>query len=289
MRVLVTGAAGFIGNHLGRRLHTAGHEVLTDDKRWGTSTTSPVWLNLRRLDGVDVIVHCGANCSTADSIRNPAADFVDNAVGTFNVVEGSRRAGGIPIIFMSTIKVEPGHDGLVAPLGLSKRIGEDYLRLYGTLYDVPSVINRPSTVYGPGQDGTPDSGWFTWFIKASLTNQTIDLAGDGTQSRDVLYIDDMVNLLVDQVEHFWEYAAAGAARSVRPWYAVGGGAGNTVNLNELLETLDHTNIRHVPRLPGDLDQVVSDIRHVRSVRGWQPTVGWRDGLNRTLTHLKEHL
>ncbi|WP_141746063.1 NAD-dependent epimerase/dehydratase family protein, partial [Streptomyces sp. EN27] len=189
------------------------------------------------------------------SLGDPGWDFHHNAVGTFNVCQAARAAGNIPVIYTSTVKVHPGADGKVAPLGLSKRIGEDYLRLYDDLYGLPSVILRPSTVYGPGQDGTAESGWVTWFLRALYNRQQITVHGDGTQSRDILHIDDFTTLLVDIAENFDDY------RSAEP-YDVGGGAENELSLLDLLklweaDTGTRPDVVHDERLPGDLQRVVT--------------------------------
>lgn len=275
MRVLVTGGAGFIGSHLVAHLRAAGHQLQVCDKRRGTPTTDMPMLQstLRRFEP-DRIVHLGASCSTAISLSNPGRDFVDNAVGTFNVAEAARQAGGVPVLYVSTVKVRPGADGLIAPLGLSKRVGEDYLRLYGDLYRLPWIIDRPSTVYGPGQDGSPEAGWVSWFLRAAMERRPITIHGDGTQSRDILHVDDMARLLLDQVEHFDDYAG-------QSW-DVGGGADNEVTLLGLLAGLEYSNFTHGERLPGDLQRVVIDNGPVSAVRGWRPTVGWRDGVRATL-------
>ncbi len=281
MKVLVTGAAGFIGSHLVRQLDARSHTAASADKRHGRPTTD-LGTFTRTVEAVEpeVIVHLGASCSTSASLADPAADFHDNAVGTFNVAEAARQAGGIPVLFTSSVKVYPGADGNVAPLGLSKRVGEDYLRLYGALYGLPSVILRPSTVYGPGQDGSPEAGWVTWFLRAALERQEITIHGDGTQSRDILHIDDFTRLLVDIVEHFDAY------QSSTP-YDVGGGPRNEVSLLDLIHGLETAvggrhPVVHDARLPGDLQRVVTDNTAISGVRGWAPEVSWADGVRETL-------
>lgn len=282
MNILVTGAAGFIGSHLYTRLGERGHTVVPVDKRHGRSTSDLDFLRCVVGDTrPDVIVHLGASCSTSRSLTSPAADFHDNAIGTFNVAEAARRAGGIPVLYTSTVKVHPGTDGLIAPLGQSKLVGEQYLRLYRDLYGVPSVTLRPSTVYGPGQDGSPESGWVTWFLRAFWERRQITIHGDGTQSRDILHIDDFTTLLVDIVEHFDDYS-----RHPEP-YDVGGGPDNELSLLDLLhvwetDTGGRADVIHDERLPGDLQRVVTDNTEVTAVRGWTPTVNWLDGVRRTL-------
>lgn len=271
MRVLVTGSGGFIGGHLARVLTERGHEVSEMERNDGASTSE--WSTIRhfmRRFEPEVIAHLGANCSTAVSLREPELDFRLNAIGTFNVCEAARQFGNVPVVFTSTCKVIPGADGKLAPLGASKRVAEEYLNLYHKVYDVPVVINRPSTVYGPGQNGNSDAGWFTWFINAALKGKQIKLAGDGSQSRDVLYVSDMVDLLVDQVENHSLYAGG--------TYAVGGGPANEVSLITLLEILEHSDIQFVPRLPADLDRVVTDNSAVTAINGWRPKVDWVSGM-----------
>jgi CDP-paratose 2-epimerase len=285
VKILVTGAAGFIGGHLVQQLAACGHSVVGVDKRTGWPAANlPALQSAVEAASPDVIVHLGASCSTSASLADPAQDFLDNAVGAFNVCEAARRAGGIPVLFTSSVKVYPGPDGLIAPLGQSKLVGEQYLRLYGDLYGLPHVILRPSTVYGPGQDGTAESGWVTWFLRAFLARQQITIHGDGTQSRDILHIDDFTALLVDIVENFAAYQGR--------TYEVGGGPDNEVGLLDLLRRLELStgacpDVVHDKRLPGDLQRVVTDNAPVAAVRGWKPAVSWVDGVRSTLDWMGE--
>lgn len=280
MNILVTGAAGFIGSHLTTALQDRGHTVIAVDKRHGSPTTElDAFQEALEATQPELIVHLGASCSTQTSLRDPAADFTANAVGTFNVAEAARRAGGIPVLFTSSVKVHPGPDGLIAPLGQSKLVGEQYLRLYGDLYGLPHVILRPSTVYGPGQDGTAEAGWVTWFLRAFWNRQQITIHGHGDQTRDILYISDFTALLVDITEHFDAYQGH--------TYDVGGGPDNELGLLELLHRLElETGTRvdtvHDAPLPGDLQRVVTDNTAISSVRGWKPTTPWIDGVRSTL-------
>jgi CDP-paratose 2-epimerase len=280
VNILVTGAAGFIGGHLVQQLAACGHNVTGVDKRtgWPAADLSALQSAVEAASP-EVIVHLGASCSTSASLADPAADFLDNAVGAFNVCEAARRAGGIPVLFTSSVKVYPGPDGLIAPLGQSKLVGEQYLRLYGDLYGLPHVILRPSTVYGPGQDGSPEAGWVTWFLRAFFERKQITIHGDGTQSRDILHIDDFTALLVDIVENFDAYQGR--------TYEVGGGPDNEVGLLDLVHAWEidsgtRPDVVHDERLPGDLQRVVTDNTAVTAVRGWKPAVSWVDGVRSTL-------
>jgi nucleoside-diphosphate-sugar epimerase len=287
VNILVTGAAGFIGSHLYTALAERGHTVTPIDKAHGRSTSDRDFLHwVVEESRPDVIAHLGASCSTSRSLTDPAYDFHHNVIGTFNVAEVARRFDGIPVVFTSSVKVNPGADGKIAPLGLSKRVGEDYLRLYRELYGLPSVILRPSTVYGPGQNGSAEAGWVTWFLRAFHDHKPITIHGDGSQSRDILYIDDFTSLLVDIVEHHADYSAYPEP------YDVGGGPDNEVGLLELLHRLEAETgtqhpVTHDERLPGDLQRVVTDNSAISGVRGWKPATHWTDGVRETLNWIGE--
>ncbi len=272
MNILVSGSAGFIGSHLVDRLKP--HYGVTEmDKKLGSTTA-----DYRQLydkvaqDRPDIIVHLGANCSSQVSLRTPMTDFTDNVIGTFNVCEVARQLD-VPVIFNSTMKVYPGDDGLIPPYGLSKLTGESYLKMYGRIYNLPYIVNRPSSVYGSRQDGSEDGGWFTWMIKAALENKQITLFGNGEQSRDMLYIDDCIDLLVDQIENFDLYQ--------NQEFDFGGGIENEVSLNQLLNELDYHNTKTDVRLPGDVKRFVAGYDKISQVNGWKPKVSWHEGLERT--------
>jgi len=277
-RVLVSGHQGFMGQHLIKRLNELGYYTFGIDKKNFTSTAD--WEYLKRLVDwkPDFIVHLGANCSSQISLREPRMDFVDNALGTVNVCELSRLCGNVPIIFNSTMKVYPGEDGIIPPYGQSKIIGETYLRLYNQLYGVPYVINRPSSVYGPLQDGSDDGGWVTWFIKAKCTNKMINLYGDGTQSRDILYIDDIIDILVDEIKHFDLYKNND--------FDFGGGIENELSLNELLDYINYHNTQFKPKLKGDVQRFICDNKKIHELTGWKPKVTWQEGVDETLKYFE---
>ena len=274
-KILVTGSEGFIGGHLFNRLPNA----VGMDKKNGTSTSDYDVLRATiERHHPDIIVHLGANSSTQISLLDPHMDFIDNVVGTFNVCEIAR-LHNIPVIFNSTMKVYRGDDGIITPYGLSKQIGEEYLRMYNELYGLEYVINRPSSVYGPNQEGSEDGGWFTWFIKASIQNKTITLFGDGTQTRDVLYIDDHIDLLEDQIKNFDLYKNRD--------YNFGGGFLNVLSLNDLLKFLQYDRIIEGKKLPGDVQHFSNDNVIISSINSWEPKVDWVEGLARTKNWLTQ--
>jgi nucleoside-diphosphate-sugar epimerase len=282
LRILVTGAAGFIGSVLVEAATKAGHYVAVMDKKWESSTAEPGYVEHRiRQHNIDIIVHLGASCSSQLSIRDPESDFTDNVVGTFRVCEAARKFD-LPVIFNSTMKVVRGRDGKITPYGESKLFGERYLDMYRALYGIGYVINRPSSVYGPGQVGTEDGGWVTHFMRCALQKKPIFLWAPRDNSRDVLYVDDHVRLLLDQVENFPQYA--------NRTFSSGGGSSNELSIGELLDWLEkHVGtviIKSASMLPGDVPRVVNSNADVTAVNGWKPEVHWTVGLTKTLEWMK---
>lgn len=276
MNIVVTGYRGFIGTKLADKLLRLGHEVAGLDKKEGHSTAilknafAPI---NGGMPDPDIIVHLGASCSTARSLDDPLSDFTDNAVGTINVCEFARRTQ-TPVLYTSTCKVYPNPQGLRTPYGVSKLIGEMYLNEYNAAYGVEYIINRPGTIYGPDQQGSPESGWVSWFINASQHNSPITVYGDGNQTRDLLYVDDYVDLLIDQIDHFDLYK--------NRTYDVGGGIENEVSLLQLLGFLKYRNFEFAPERLGDVKRFVSDNKAITAVNGWRPRITWQEGMVKAL-------
>ena len=153
MRVLVTGCRGFIGSHF---ISKFGYKVGGVDKKDGIDITSNKFLFDAYKWKPSLIVHLAANCSTAKSLENPVDDFQNNVVGTLQVCELARITGA-KVLYTSTCKVQPNDEGIRTPYGLSKYVGELYLQEYSKLYGFEYIINRPGTIYGPGQKGSPES------------------------------------------------------------------------------------------------------------------------------------
>ncbi len=170
--------------------------------------------------GADVIVHLAGQVAVTTSVTNPREDFEVNALGTFNVLEAARLSGKKPIlIYSSTNKVYGGMDDVEvvedetrwhykdltfgaseaqaldfhSPYGCSKGTGDQYVRDYYRIFDIPTVVLRQSCIYGPRQFGVEDQGWLAWMIIAAVTGKKITIFGDGKQVRDVLHVDDLLN------------------------------------------------------------------------------------------------
>ncbi|MFY9570068.1 MAG: NAD-dependent epimerase/dehydratase family protein, partial [Blastocatellia bacterium] len=250
-----------------------------------------------------LILHLAGQVAVTTSVTDPRSDFESNALGTFNVLEATRKAGiKAPFVFASTNKVYGGmedahaveRDGRYAyadlpngvsedrnldfhsPYGCSKGAADQYVRDYHRIYGLNTVVLRQSCIYGYRQFGVEDQGWVAWFIIASILGRSITVYGDGKQIRDVLFIDD----LLDAFD-----AARLRIRSVAGRvYNIGGGQRNTLSLLDLLAYLEKKRGEPLPYTSGDWragDQrvYVSDIRLASRELAWSPRVGWRSGLD----------
>lgn len=316
-RVLVTGAAGFIGSWTASAFAGRGDEVLAIDNfsRRGNDENS-AWLTARhglkiqRLDvrdadaveGTvkafvpDVIVHLAAQVAVTTSVTHPRLDFETNALGTFNVLESTRKFAPESIfIFASTNKVygglsdafqEPSVDGqryslphpasqgvseshpldFHSPYGCSKGAADQYVRDYSRIFGLRTFTFRQSCIYGPRQFGIEDQGWVAWFVIAALLGKQVSVFGTGNQVRDLLHVDDLVNLYLRTADQ--TMVASGV-------YNVGGGPRRTMSLLELIDYLLSRGINIQPSFaeerPGDQAIFVSDISRVSRDLGWEPT------------------
>jgi CDP-paratose 2-epimerase len=264
--------------------------------------------------GVDVIVHLAGQTAVTTSVSDPRADFEHNAWGTFNVLEAARQAGTHPtVLYSSTNKVYGGMEEIEiveqetryayrtlalgvpedqpldfhSPYGCSKGAGDQYVRDYARIYDLPTVVFRQSCIYGPRQMGVEDQGWVAWFVIAAALGRPITIYGDGKQVRDVLFIDDLLDAYDAAVERI--DAVAGEI------YNLGGGFANTISVwrefGPLLERMTERSIdvSYADWRPGDQRVYISDIRKARRDLDWLPQVGVETGLQRLYDWVTDHL
>lgn len=259
----------------------------------------------RAAANVDVIYHLAAQVAVTTAVQDPRHDFDVNALGTFNVLEGARLSERKPIVlYASTNKVYGGMEEVAvvqndtgyayrdyphgiseaqsldfhSPYGCSKGTGDQYALDYARIYGLPTVVFRQSCVYGPRQFGVEDQGWVAWFTIAAVTGKPITIYGDGKQVRDVLWVDDLLDLFGAAVARI--DVAAGQA------YNIGGGPANTLavwsELGPVLETLmgRPIQVRYDNWRPGDQRIFVADIRKAERELGWSPKVAKGEGVRR---------
>nr|HRU07492.1 NAD-dependent epimerase/dehydratase family protein [Candidatus Brocadiia bacterium] len=217
MRCLVTGGAGFIGSNIARRLLALGHTVhIVDNLSTGKTSNIPpaalfdnLDINAPELRDVialakpDVIFHEAAQVNVRKSVEDPAYDARQNVLGSINLLEAARAAKVAKIIYASSggacygepARLPATEDTPVNPLcpyGASKYCVEKYVELYGRLHGQRYTILRYANVYGPGQDPHGEAGVVAIFCEALLQGKQPRIFGDGTKTRDYVYIDDVV-------------------------------------------------------------------------------------------------
>lgn len=306
---LVTGGAGFIGSHLARRLLLDGHRVrVLDNFSTGSRDNLDGLLadieliegDLRDLDrlraavqGIEVVFHQAALPSVARSLADPIATHENNATGTLNLLVAARDAGVRRLVAASSSSlygdapVECKREDLPiaprSPYAVSKLAAEQYCRSFAIGYGMETVALRYFNVFGPRQD--PDSPYAAVvprFITAMLRGDRPIMFGDGRQSRDFTYIENVVeaNLL-----------AAAAPRAAGEVINVA--CGDSYSLLDLMDNLNSILDRRVEPLfaearPGDVRHSRADISKAGELLGYSPRVRFLEGLRRTVEWHDQH-
>jgi len=312
MKALVTGAAGFVGSTLSEALLEAGHEVVgvdcfldyykreikegnlakareSDSYRFVEASLVDADLS-GVLEGVDWVFHQAAQAGVRASWGEDFRIYSDNNVyATQRLLEAARDSGVAGFVYASSSSVYGDTDDLpmretsatapVSPYGVTKLAGEHLARLYWVNYRVPVVALRYFTVYGPRQ--RPDMA-FHRFARAVLEDSEITLYGDGTQSRDFTFVDDIVRANIAAVES----NARGAV------FNIGGGSRTTVN--EVIATIGEI-VGREPRVnrletqKGDVKHTAADTSAAQRELDYRPRIGLREGLEREVAWVRSLL
>jgi UDP-glucose 4-epimerase len=308
---LVTGGAGFIGSNIAHELVRRGHRVrVLDNFATGrranlTGIESRVELiegDLRRLadvekavEGVEVVLHQGALGSVPRSVADPLATHEANVTGTLHVLWASRAAGVRRVVYASSSSVYGDtptlpklEDMLPAPLSpyaVSKLAGEHYGTVFAGVYGLETVSLRYFNVFGPRQDPASEyAAVIPKFIRAMLRGERPAIFGDGTQSRDFTYVDNVVtaNLLAAE-------APAGALRGAVCNVACGEHS-TLLDLVAALNGLLGTRLEPIfrPRRPGDVLHSHAAIGRAEALLGFRPSVRFAEGIRRTVEWMQAH-
>ncbi len=310
MRALVTGAAGFIGSTLVDRLLADGHSVvgldnfasgratniehLSDESEFFFVEADIVTADLDAVLGEyhpEVVFHLAAQIDVRRSVTDPQFDASVNVVGTVRLAEAARKAGvrkvvhtssggsiyGVPTTFPTSEEIQPDPH---SPYAASKVTGEIYLNTFRHLYDLDCSHIAPANVYGPRQDPHGEAGVVAIFSQALLEGKPTKVFGDGSNTRDYVFVGDVVDAFVK---------ASGGA-----------GGGQRFNVGTGVETSDrelHTAVAKAvgtaddpeffpPRL-GDLKRSCLDVGLAEKVLGWRPQVTLEEGIQRTVDYFRE--
>jgi len=303
MRYLVTGGAGFIGSNTVDELVRRGHSVVVLD-----DLTSGKEENLTEVRGkitflkgsvtdleavqkaivqAEYVIHLAARTSVPRSVKDPLDTNRINVEGTLNVLLAARDHKVKRVVFAASSsaygetatlpKTESMRPEPISPYGVSKYVGELYAQTFGRCYGMENVCLRYFNIFGPRQDpDSPYSGVLSRFAKAFLQEEPPLVFGDGEQTRDFTYIDNAVqaNLLACEAS-----GASGGVFNI--------GTGDRVSLNHTLETLRRISgkkleAKYEPPREGDIRDSQADISRAREILGYEPTVRFEEGLERTL-------
>jgi UDP-glucose 4-epimerase len=315
MKILVTGGAGFIGSHIVDALLAAGHEpAVLDDLSSGSRDNLPAGVPLHVADIVDTaavakvfdaerpdaVCHQAAQMSVSRSVREPLFDAQVNCIGLINVLDAAARIGCRRFVFASSGGVfygdvtvpapESTPPNPVSPYGITKWVGERYLRFYATEHGMTAVALRYSNVYGPRQNPHGEAGVVAIFSKKLLAGQPATINGDGRYVRDYVYGPDVARANLLALTAACPDCAPGTLTSLN----IGTGVGTDVNELEAAiraavaaecrrrgRTADLPPPVHGPARAGDLRSNLVDASLAGRVLGWQPAVGLDDGITRT--------
>jgi UDP-glucose 4-epimerase len=309
--VLVTGGAGFIGSHLADRLLAEGMRVISVDdlttgrianlseaRGYGKEFT---FFNMDvRADGLnalferhrpEVVFHLAAQSGVRPSLDDPAKDASINVMGTLNVLDCAVRTGVKKIVYAAsggTIYGEPKRIPVkesaaqgshpASPYGISKKVAVDYLSFYQRYRGLDYTALALGNVYGPRQDPYGEAGVVAIFAARMIAGEACTIFGDGNQTRDYVFIDDVVHGFVRAVER-------GSGKLVN----IGTGLETSVNglYKQLAETIGYTGEPGTgPLPPGELRRIALDISLAPSAIGWKPWTHLEDGLGETVAYLK---
>jgi len=302
MRHLVTGGAGFIGSNIVDELVQRGHDVaVLDDLSTGKEANlagvrKKIDLHIGSVTdlaaaqsacrGADYVIHLAARTSVPRSVENPLDTNHVNIDGTLNVLVAARDAKVRRFVYAASSsaygetpmlpKVETMQPEPISPYGVTKYVGELYAQVFGRVYGLENASLRYFNVFGPRQDPTSQySGVLSRFMLAVIEGKPPVIFGDGEQSRDFTYVENIVDETLRACE------ASGASGKV-----FNGGTGARITLNEVLKLLEKItgakiSAKYDPPRSGDILHSQADISLARKVLGYEPRVGFEEGLRRT--------
>jgi UDP-glucose 4-epimerase len=305
LRVLLTGGAGFIGRWVLHRLLEDGHQVwVLDDLSNGREANiaefrshpglkafvkgsilnESVLADLFIENKFDICYHLGASINVQDSIDDPRTTFNNDTVGTFYILEQCRRHN-VKVVFMSTCMVydrcmddtgitEEHPIKPASPYAGAKIAAENMVLSYYHAYGLPTVVIRPFNTYGPYQKTGGEGGVVAIFLKNKIAGKDLSIYGEGTQTRDLLYVEDCARFVVE----------AGYSDSANG-QIVNAGLGRDIAINELAELIvgNKSRIKHVEHIhpQSEIQKLLCNSSKAKQLLGWEPQISLEEGIRRT--------
>ncbi len=299
MKIAVTGGAGFIASQIAEACLAAGHEVIILDdlssgrranlpqgaKFFCVDIRAPEVAEIFRSERPQVLSHHAAQMDIRRSVADPRFDADVNVLGTLNLLEAARETGVKRVVFASSGGAVYGEPSLVpipeshpleplSPYGITKATGERYLSFYHAVHGISYVALRYSNVFGPRQDPHGEAGVVAIFIERMLDGQIPTIYGDGAQTRDYVFVGDVVRANLAALES--DFVGS-----------VNIGTGIETDVNTLFSQLrklmgfGHAAV-HAPARAGELLRSVITIERARDALGWRPEVTLEQGLRSTI-------
>lgn len=291
--ILITGGAGFIGSQIASSLVEMNDVTVIDNLSTGLRANVPdgaefVEMDIRATNDLakivqdaDIVFHEAAVVSVAQSVEDPKLSHEVNASATVSLLEAARNSDTRVILASSAaVYGRPTETPIsesepfspTSPYGLNKATIDQYARMYHDLYGLETVSLRYFNVYGPGQQGGHYAGVIDIFLEQALRGDSITIHGDGTQTRDFVHVQDVVD------------ANVRAAITPHVGKAYNIGTGTSVSIFELAETIrDVTNsdseIIHTDARPGDIEQSHADVTKAKTELGYVPNIELKYGIN----------
>jgi UDP-glucose 4-epimerase len=308
-KVLVTGGAGFIGSHVADAFLARGDQVwVVDNLSSGKRDNVPHGATFLEMDirdpeirevfrdvRFDLVDHHAAQIDVRVSVMDPGYDAAVNLLGLLNLLEGAREVGTRRFVFVSSGGVVYGEPDIfptpetasklpLSPYGVTKLTGELYLNYYRAIHGLEYVALRYGNVYGPRQDPHGEAGVVAIFSKRLLSGTQLTVFGDGEQTRDYVYVKDVVSANM----HVAEVDLSGGGDLDAVAFNVGTGEGTSVNqLADILERAAgvHPGRNHEAARPGELRHSRLDTRRLQSI-GWSCSWTLEEGLRETYQHIE---
>lgn len=305
MKILVTGGAGFIASHIVDAFVAKGFEVVVVDN---LSSGKQAYVNPKakfieaditnmeqiqaiiRQEAPEVLNLHAAHIQVGNSVKDPQFDAKNNILGMLNIMQAAKDVGVKRVMFASTGGAMYGDQGLpyvetmkeepISPYGISKRSGEMYLHFYYKVYGIPYCVLRYSNVYGERQNPHGESGVVAIFMEMIHEGKKPVVNGDGTHTRDYVYVSDVVDANLRALES--EYVGY-----------LNIGTGREISTNEVFrKVVAEMNVSieevHGPERPGEQERSALNAQKAKEVLGWEPKVSFEEGVKKVATWYKSN-